>query len=160
MPPGHRKQWNGNGNRCGYASSVNWRAPSALRIDFTYLPRHDAHTQHLAVARRGPCDSSPSSEPTAKRHRQWSSVYMGAGVTMIEILCSDDRQEVRLERVQNRPARIHVGTQHSLEAILDAIGSELTAEEAQACHRLWSDDATGRMFKHIPEGTLFGLTEL
>jgi hypothetical protein len=123
-------------------------------VDLATSSRNDAHTHRFgwrahASERRIALGASLS---------QGLDIH-GAGVTMIQILCSDDRQEVRLERVTGAPARIHIGTHHSLEAILDAVGSELTPEEAQACHLLWSDDATGRFFKHTPEGTLFGFTE-
>lgn len=78
---------------------------------------------------------------------------------MIEILCSDTTDTVRLERFTDGPARVHVGTQHGLEAILAAIGDQLTAAEANACRRLWSDDASLRRHAPAPGGTLFSLDE-
>lgn len=78
---------------------------------------------------------------------------------MIEILCSDGTQQVRLERFADAPARVHVGTNHGLDAILAAIGHELTEAEAIICRRLWSDDDSRRRHTQTPEGTLFTLDE-
>lgn len=78
---------------------------------------------------------------------------------MIEILCSDGTETVRLERPAAGPARVHVGTNHGLDAILAAVGHELSEAEAIACKRLWSDDASRRQHRQTPEGTLFILDE-
>jgi len=84
---------------------------------------------------------------------------MAMGVTMIEILCSDGRDSVSVTRPPSGPPRIHVGTQHGLDNILAAIGDQLTPDEAAACHRLWADDASDRVFRQTPEGMLFAFPE-
>lgn len=78
---------------------------------------------------------------------------------MIEILCSDTTDAVRLERFAEGPARVHVGTQHGVEAILAAIGDQLTSDEVDACRRLWSDDSGRRRHTPAAGGTLFCLDE-
>lgn len=78
---------------------------------------------------------------------------------MIEILCSDGLDLIELVRLPSGLPRIRVGTHHGLDAILAAVGDQLTDAEAQACHRLWADDASERVFRQTPEGTLFTLPE-
>lgn len=76
---------------------------------------------------------------------------------MIEILCSDAIDTVSLERPEAGPARIRVGTHHSLDAILSSVGASLSAAEASACHRLWADDGSIRRYRQTDEGMLFTL---
>lgn len=78
---------------------------------------------------------------------------------MIEILCSDAYSDVSLERPEGGSARVRIGTQHSVAAILDAIGHQLSAEEAIACERLWADDHAPRDFAPTPDGMLFSLRQ-
>ena len=78
---------------------------------------------------------------------------------MIEILCSDTYSDVSLERPEGAPPRVRIGTQHSIAAILDAIGHQLSADEASACERLWADDHASREFTQTPEGMLFSLRQ-
>lgn len=76
---------------------------------------------------------------------------------MIEILCGDHIESVRVDRPTDGAPRIHVGTQHGFNAILAAVGDQLTTAEIDACRRLWSDDAAVRNFQRVDGGTLFTL---
>lgn len=84
---------------------------------------------------------------------------MALGETMIEILCSDAHTSVSLERPSDGPARVLVGINHGVDAIMAAVGNELSEAEARACHQLWADDHAPRTFRQTHAGTLFSFPE-
>ena len=78
---------------------------------------------------------------------------------MIEVLCRDGSDDIRLERVEGRPPRLHIGTHHTVEQVVGALGDALDPAEAAAFQRLWSQDGVHRNFTRFGDGVLFTLAE-
>lgn len=78
---------------------------------------------------------------------------------MIEVFCSDATEDIVLERRDGRMPRINIGVQHTVDQVIAALGDRLSAEEAGAFRRLWSQDGVHRNYQRISDGVLFTLAD-
>ena len=81
------------------------------------------------------------------------------GGTMIEVLCTDGADAIVLQRPSGGRPRLQIGTHHTVEQVMDALGEALSPAEAEAFRRLWSQDGVHRNFTRIGNGVLFTLAD-